>query len=82
MLEEKPEDRFQTPRILAEALKPWAERSVPPFPLTVLECSRQRYHLALGRAPESDPISVRKTSPFAQHEKQLGSNNHAAAVQA
>lgn len=82
MLEKRPEDRFQTPGIVAEALKPWAERSVPPFPLTLLERARQRYHLALGRAPEAASLSVRQSSPFPSCEKWLGSSNHAAAVRA
>ncbi|MFM9961736.1 MAG: serine/threonine protein kinase [Planctomycetaceae bacterium] len=42
MLEKNPDDRFQTPGIVAEALKPWAERVVPPFPLEAIERRRKQ----------------------------------------
>ena len=58
MLEKRPEDRFQTPGIVAEALKPWAERIVPPFPLDAIECQRHRLLSVLGRAPKLSAINV------------------------
>ena len=58
MMEKRPEDRFQTPGIVAEALKPWAERTVPPFPLDAIECQRHRLLSVLGRAPKLSAIEV------------------------
>lgn len=81
MLEKKPEDRFQTPGIVAEALKPWSERTVPPFPMTIMERSRQRYHLVLGRAPESTSLTVREQSrAFVAAKSSLISLDRVAAV--
>lgn len=53
MLEKKPEDRFQTPGIVAESLKPWAERAVPPYPLEEIERRRHRLMSVLGRTSQS-----------------------------
>ncbi len=50
MLEKRPEDRFQTPGVVAEALKPWAERTLPPYPLDVIERRRERRNSVLSRA--------------------------------
>ena len=58
MMEKKPDDRFQTPGIVAEALKPWAERTIPPFPLDAIECQRNRLLSVLGRAPKLSAIDV------------------------
>ena len=57
MMEKRPADRFQTPGIVAEALKPWAERATPPYPLDTLERRRQRLDAVLGRSP----LSVRRS---------------------
>lgn len=54
MLEKRPADRFQTPGVVAEALKPWAERALPPYPLAVIERRRRRLAAVLGRSPQSD----------------------------
>ncbi len=63
MLEKKPDDRFQTPGIVAEALKPFAERVVPPYPLAVIEQRRHRLASVMGRSPqrerESSSVVVR-----------------------
>lgn len=58
MMEKNPDDRFQTPGIVAEALKPWAERVVPPFPLAAIERRRHRLNAVVGRvrAPSSHPV--------------------------
>lgn len=58
MMEKKPEDRFQTPGIVAESLKPWAERTVPPFPLDAIERQRERLLSVVGRAPKLSAIDV------------------------
>jgi serine/threonine protein kinase len=57
MMEKRPEDRFQTPGIVAEALKPWAERATPPYPVEALERRRKRLNSAMGRSP----LSVRES---------------------
>ena len=57
MLEKRPADRFQTPGVVAEALKPWAERALPPYPLDVIERRRRRLASVLGRSPWSDSDS-------------------------
>lgn len=51
MLEKRPEDRFQTPGIVAEALKPWADRAVPPYPLEAIERHRHQLSAVLRRSP-------------------------------
>lgn len=58
MMEKRPEDRFQTPGIVAEALKPWAERTIPPFPLDAIARQRERLLSVLGRAPKLSSIDV------------------------
>lgn len=49
MMEKNPGDRFQTPGIVAEALKPWAEHVVPPFELAAIERRRHRLNAVIGR---------------------------------
>ena len=63
MMEKRPADRFQTPGIVAEALKPWAERATPPYPLDTLERRRQRLDAVLGRSP----LSVRRSRADNNH---------------
>jgi serine/threonine protein kinase len=58
MLEKRPEDRFQTPGVLAEALKPWAERTVPPFPSYAVKYRRASLERTLGRSPAVSRIDV------------------------
>ena len=58
MMEKRPEDRFQTPDVVAEALKPWAERIVPPYPASAVRHRRAAYARALGRAPTSSQIDM------------------------
>ena len=61
MLEKKPDDRFQTPGIVAETLKRWAERAVPPYPIAVIERTRQRWSGVLGRSPFTPAVAKNKT---------------------
>ena len=58
MLEKKPDDRFQTPGVVAEALKPWAEHAVPPYPVAAIEHCRRRWNSVLGRAPAPSAAST------------------------
>lgn len=58
MMEKRPEDRFQTPGIVAEALKPWAERINPPYPVSAVRHRRAEYARALGRSPAPSQIGM------------------------
>lgn len=63
MLEKRPEDRFQTPGVVAEALKPWAERADPPYPLDDIEHRRDRLRSVLGRSPKGRRATSRDRQP-------------------
>lgn len=67
MLEKRPADRFQTPGVVAEALKPWAERSLPPYPLAEIERRRHRWASLPGHFPQREcgsrgPLGVSRAS--------------------
>lgn len=62
MLEKRPADRFQTPGVVAEALKPWAERALPPYPLDVIERRRRRLASVMGRSPRMECNSPSKVA--------------------
>ncbi len=58
MMEKKPEDRFQTPAEVAEALAPFAVRQIPPYNPDTIKLRRTTLASVLGRAPEPSSINV------------------------
>ena len=58
MLAKKPNKRPQTPSAVAELLKPFAKRRVPPFDLQMLKHSRESLAPLLGRSPDFETINI------------------------
>lgn len=58
MLAKKPEQRFQSAKEVADALKPFAEPKSPPYELNAIKYSRAVYEGFLGKSPEAAKITV------------------------
>lgn len=60
MLAKKPEQRYQTPAEVEAAIRPFAERILPPFDLAKIKYSRETLSAMLGRSPEPSEINVKE----------------------
>lgn len=58
MLAKKPEQRFQSAKEVADALKPFAQPKNPPYELNAIKYSRAVYEGFLGKSPEAAKITV------------------------
>lgn len=58
MLAKKPEQRFQSAKEVADALRPFAQPKSPPYELNAIKYSRAVYEGFLGKSPDAAKITV------------------------
>lgn len=81
MLAKKPEQRFQSAKEVADALRPFARPKSPPYELNAIKYSRAVYEGFLGKSPDAAKITV-PTLGSPEVEKPTGGDKAGASQMA